>query len=385
MKQRILFVDDEDMVLQGLRRMLRPLREQWDMEFVESAAKALELMALQPFDVVVADMQTPGMNGVQFLTRIEQTAPDTVRLMLTGNADQETAVDAVNEGHVFRFLTKPCAPEALARALEAGIKQYRLVTAERELLENTLNGSVKLLTDTLSMTDPAAFGRAWQIRDQMRQVASHFNITQTWNLELAAMLSPIGYLAMPAAVLQRSRDGLALTGAEKDMLARVPETGAKLLANIPRLETVAQIVRYQQKNFDGTGQPSDDIAGEDLPIGARILKVLNDLLTVEARNVPRYKALESLRRSAGRYDPKVLEAVAVSFDPALGPEAADRPAPRNLGLKELQIGHHIAAGIQTRDGILIVPMGTIIAQVHLEKLRNFAELSGIREPILIAA
>ena len=383
MTTKILFVDDDANILDSYKRNLR---KQFTVETALGPELGLAAVATTgPYAVIVADMQMPGMNGVQLLTRIEQTAPDTVRLMLTGNADQKTAVDAVNEGHVFRFLTKPCDPEALARALEAGLKQYRLVTAERELLERTLNGSVKLLTDTLSMTDPAAFGRARQLRDQMREFARHFNIAQTWDLELAAMLSPIGYLAMPASVLQRSRDGLALTGPEKDMLARVPETGANLLANIPRLETVAQIVRYQQKNFDGTGQPTDAVTGEDIPIGARILKVLNDLLTVEARKVPRFKALELLRQVPGRYDAKVLESVAASFDLALGSESADRPVPRSLALKELQVGHQITNGIQTRDGMLIVPMGTIIAQVHLEKLRNFAELSGIQEPILIAA
>ena len=383
MTTKILFVDDDPNILDSYKRNLR---KQFTVETALGPELGLAAIATNgPYAVVVADMQMPGMNGVQLLTRIEQTAPDTVRLMLTGNADQKTAADAVNEGHVFRFLTKPCDPEALARALEAGLKQYRLVTAERELLERTLNGSVKLLTDTLSMTDPAAFGRARQLRDQMREFARHFNITQTWDLELAAMLSPIGYLALPAAVVQRSREGLTMTGPEKDMLARVPETGANLLANIPRLETVAQIVRYQQKNFDGTGQPTDTVAGEDIPIGARILKVLNDLLTVEARKVPRFKALESLRQTPGHYDAKVLEAVAASFDLALGSESADRPVPRSLALKELQVGHQITKGIQTRDGMLIVPTGTIIAQVHLEKLRNFAELSGIQEPILIAA
>ena len=383
MSNKILCVDDDANILAGFQRNLR---KQFTLDIAvgpEEGLKAID--ANGPYAVVVADMQMPGMNGIQLLTKIEQHTPDTVRIMLTGNADQKTATDAVNEGHVFRFLTKPCTSETLVRTLEAGLKQYQLINAERELLESTLNGSVKLLTDTLSMTDPAAFGRAQQLRDHMRDFARHFKITQTWDLELAAMLSPIGYLAMPASVLQRARDGLVLTGPEKDMLARVPETGANLLANIPRLESVSQIVRYQQKNFDGTGQPFDTIAGEDIPIGARILKVLNDLLTVEARKVPRFKALESLRQCAGRYDPKVIQAVAVSFDLAPASDVAEHPAGHPLSLKELRIGHHLSAGILTRDGNLIVPTGTTIAQVHLEKLRNFAQLSGIQEPILIAA
>jgi response regulator RpfG family c-di-GMP phosphodiesterase len=304
--------------------------------------------------------------------------------MLTGNADQKTAMDAVNEGHVFRFLTKPCPPETLAKAIKAGLEQHRLVTAERELLERTLNGSVKLLTDTLALTDAAAFGRAQKLRDSMRDFARHFNITQTWDLELAAMLSPIGYLALPAAVLQRAREGLTLSGQEKDMLARVPEIGANLLANIPRLETIASIVRYQLQNYDGSGHPSDGVSGDNLPIGARILKVLNDLLSFEERKTPRFRALEAMRQCEGVYDTKVLDAVAAFHDLAIVQEIAEQEPPRAITLKELRVHDRLASGILTLDGTLIVAAETILTQMHMEKIRNFAELSGIQEPIYVA-
>lgn len=379
MSNRILCVDDDASVLAGLQRNLR---KHFALDTAVGGEQALAtLSANGPYAVVVADMQMPGMNGIQFLTKIQERAPDTVRVMLTGNADQKTAVDAVNQGHVFRFLNKPCEPDAMAATLQAALRQYQLVTSERDLLERTLNGSVKLLTDTLAMTDPAAFGHAQQLRGAMRGFAQHFNIAQTWDLELAAMLSPIGYLAMPASVLQRAREGLQLTGAEKDMLARVPETGANLLANIPRLESVASIVRYQQKNFDGSGHPLDSIAGEEIPIGARILKVLNDLLTLEAGKTRRYKALESLRLRRGHYDLAVLETVVASLDSVLPPKSVEEAAPLSVSLDELRVGHYLTAGIQTKDGTLIVSAGTTVTQMHLEKVRNFLELSGIQEPI----
>ena len=88
--------------------------------------------------------------------------------MLTGNADQKTAMDAVNEGHVFRFVNKPCTPEALATTLEAALGHHRPITAEREILERTLNGTTKALSDILSTLDPAAFGLGQKLRDDMR-------------------------------------------------------------------------------------------------------------------------------------------------------------------------------------------------------------------------
>ena len=111
MKKRILFVDDEAMVLQGLQRMLRPMREEWEMEFLDSGAKALESMARAPFDVVVSDMRMPGMNGAELLSRVMQQYPKTVRLILSGHADQELILKCVGSTH--QFLSKPCDPEAI--------------------------------------------------------------------------------------------------------------------------------------------------------------------------------------------------------------------------------------------------------------------------------
>ena len=137
MSTKILCVDDDASILAAYQRNLR---KQFPIDVALGGQEGLDAMANKgPYAVIVADMQMPGMNGVQFLTRAEEIAPDTVRIMLTGNADQKTAADAVNQGHVFRFLTKPCAPEELALMLSAALKQYRLVTAERELLEKTLD------------------------------------------------------------------------------------------------------------------------------------------------------------------------------------------------------------------------------------------------------
>jgi DNA-binding NtrC family response regulator len=148
MSNKILCIDDDANVLTGIQRNLR---KQFDIDTAVGALAALKLIEKEcPYAVIVADMQMPGMNGVEFLNIARKKYPDTVRVMLTGNADQKTATDAVNRGHIFSFLNKPCPPEKLAEVLTDGIKQYRLITAERELLENTLNGSVKVLMEILS-------------------------------------------------------------------------------------------------------------------------------------------------------------------------------------------------------------------------------------------
>jgi response regulator RpfG family c-di-GMP phosphodiesterase len=379
MNNKILCVDDDENILAGYQRSLR---KQFTLDIALGGEAALaKIEANGPYAVVVADMQMPGMNGIQFLTQVMARAPDTVRFMLTGNADQKTAMDAVNTGRVFQFLTKPCPPEMLAQALDNGLKQYRLITAERELLENTLNGSIKLLTDVLSLADPQDFGVGQKIREYVRAFARSLNIETTWELELAAMLSRLGFVTIPSVVLQKFRAGFGLSGQEKDMIQRVPEIGSNLLANIPRLENVAKIVLFQDKHFDGSGFPPFAVAGEDIPVGARILKVLADLVQLEAKGLPRFKALEQLKGRVGVYDPKVLDAAFVCFDVYLPDEAKASGKSVVIALKDLRVGHVLAARVETTDGMVIVGAGTKITQMVLEKLHNFAQLGGLKEPI----
>lgn len=110
-KKHILFVDDEPLVLKGLQRMLRDMRHEWEMTFLESGAACLEFMAQHPVDVVVSDMRMPGMNGAQLLNLVMQRHPSTVRLILSGHADQELILKCVGSTH--QYLSKPCDPQAL--------------------------------------------------------------------------------------------------------------------------------------------------------------------------------------------------------------------------------------------------------------------------------
>jgi response regulator RpfG family c-di-GMP phosphodiesterase len=376
----ILFVDDDSDILAGFQRALR---KEFQVDIAVGGDAALvQCAGRAPYSVVVADMQMPGMNGIDLLIQIEHRYPDTVRIMLTGNADQKTARDAVNKGHIFRFLTKPCPPEELLPALKAGLKQYQLITAERQLLEQTLNGCAKALVEILSIHNPDSFGQGNRLRDYMRAFAQSLKLNQTWDLELAALLSQIGCVSIPQPVLQKFYSGETLSGPEMDVMARVPKIGADLLSNVPRLESVAQIILYQNKNFDGSGFPLDSVAGENIPAGARILRVLHDLFLHEADNNSKEKALELMMRSPGHYDPKVLEAVAASFDISLtSPDSG--PPPRAVNLRELRVGHILKSPAHTKDGMHIAPRDARVTPILLEKLRNFARLNALAEPILI--
>ena len=268
MSNAILCVDDDTNILAAYRRQLRG---SFKIEVASSGADGLEVIKNKgPFSVIVSDMRMPGMDGIEFLSRVKKSSPNSVRMMLTGNADQQTAVEAVNEGHIFRFLNKPCPPESLAKALTAGIEQYQLITAEKELLEKTLLGSIKILTEVLSLVNPTAFGRASRVQRLVRKLAETMNVTATWQLKAAAMLSQVGCVTVPEATLEKVYNDKTLTSEEKQMLQSYPQIGSELVANIPRLDVVSKIIAYQEKRFDGSGWPTDAVSGKKNTVRSKI-------------------------------------------------------------------------------------------------------------------
>ena len=157
--------------------------------------------------VVVSDLRMPGMDGVAFLGRVRELRPEAVRIILTGFADIGVAMAAVNKSKVFSFLTKPCPEEDLGEALAAGLRQYQLLAAEKELLRGTVRGTIKLLTNLLEMVNPVAFGKSSRVKRLAMDIGAYLGIKDAWRLELAAMLSQIGCAAMPAETLRRAYRG----------------------------------------------------------------------------------------------------------------------------------------------------------------------------------
>jgi DNA-binding NtrC family response regulator len=190
MAEKILLVDDDNSVLDGYRRSLS---REFVLETALGGQQALQLATDSgPYAVVVSDMRMPGMDGIQVLSKIKALSPDTIRVMLTGNADMETAVNAINEGSIFRFLNKPCSKEVMAKTLTAALVPYRLVNAEKQLLEQTLSGSMQVLTEVLSLVNPAAFSRAERARRYIHHIVTAMNLGNPWQYEVAAMTSQLG-------------------------------------------------------------------------------------------------------------------------------------------------------------------------------------------------
>ncbi len=374
MSERILCVDDDPNILQAYQRALR---KRFCIEIALGGEEALAAVIHQgPYAVVVSDMRMPGMNGVELLKMVREHAPDTVRMMLTGNADQQTALEAVNEGHIFRFMTKPCLPETFAKVLEAGIAQYGLVRAERDLLSKTFTASVKVLTDVLSLVSPMAFGKASRVHQMVHQLCRKLGLTG-WQIGVAAMLSQIGCVSIPEQILAKAYEGKELTPAERQTFDAYPLAGRQLIANIPRLEEVAEIIAYQQQHYDGRGFPGDGKCENEIPLGSRILKVALDFDTLISAGYANETALAEINDRQGRYDPSVVaaleELLAITHAQVI----------RCVKVSELVDGLTLADDVKTVNGTLICPRGQEITRPVRIRLRNFLTNVGIQSSVRV--
>jgi response regulator RpfG family c-di-GMP phosphodiesterase len=382
MNEKILFVDDDPNLLASCERNLR---KQFPLDTAEGGQAGLEKIADRgPYAVVVSDRQMPGMDGIQFLSAVRKRAPETVRIMLTGNVDLESAVRVVNEGNIFRFLIKPCPPETLSTTLKDALEQYRLVTSEKELLSKTLSGSIKLLTDILSMVDAKSFGRSERLRDLINELTRKLAMDNAWEVHLAAMLSAIGYITLPPETIVKARGQQLLSKVEEQLVAGVPEIAARLLANIPRLEGVAKIVRYQNKRFDGSGYPQDTTRGEAIPPGARLLKILLDMQELQADGISPLNAVNELQQRKGWYDVNLLAIVRAAVGGADVNSGATKPHV-SVTVADLTVGMILHSDLLTKSGTLMLTTGHRITPMSLQKIQNFDQLSGIKEPIFVEA
>jgi response regulator RpfG family c-di-GMP phosphodiesterase len=362
---RVLLVDDEPAVLEGIQRLLR---KQYEITLAAGPEAALEAIdPARPFAVVVSDMRMPRMNGAQLLSRFYERAPDTVRMLLTGQADLDAAISAVNDGHLFRFLTKPCPHETFAPALAAAVEQHRLITAERVLLEQTLLGTTRALTEMLSLLDPGTFGAAMRQHERVRALASKLRLERAWQVEIASMLSSMGFAVLPADVVHKLHGGTPLDEAEQQMLGRVPEIVDRVLGSIPRLEPVRELLRLS------TLRPGERRANE-LPIGARILRAVSALGVEETKLGSASAAVQKLLERSADYDLEVLSALAELCGERL-------PEVKNLSLSEVRIGMRLASDVKTRTGTLLVAKGQCVTIQLLDRLRNFDQKVGVVEPI----
>ncbi len=362
MTDKILFVDDESVLLQGYERLLRK-----DFQVSTAAGGAAGLAMLQregPFAVVISDMRMPEMDGVEFLTRARKIAPDTTRVMLTGNADLDVAIHAVNEGSVFRFLNKPSNKNVLVKTIQDALDQYHLICAEKEILEHTLRGTVYVLTEVLSLASPAAFSRLARVRRYVQHVVHKLELRNPWKYEIAAMLSQLGCVTVDPATLEIVYSGQTLSPEDEALYATHPQVAQDLLKNIPRMDAVAWMIAHQFAPLPGEWDASDREV-TDMRLGAQILRAAITFDGLLRKRQSRTEAAHFLSRRFGDLDPKIIEALM-----ELEPEVAG-VGTREMGIGDLRTGWVLQSEVRSKDGLLIAAKGQEVTMPLLVKLQSF--------------
>ena len=373
MNDRVLFVDDEPHILEGYQRALR---RSFKIETAGGGEEGLhKLDCLGPYAVVVSDLRMPGTDGVQFLTAAHERHPETVRVLLTGDADLRHAIEAVNRGSLFRFLTKPCTPDVLVATLTGAVEQHRLVTLEKELLDRTVRGAVRVLGDVLGLVNPAAFGRADRARHLIAELAAHVPGAGGWEIDVAATLSHLGCVVVPEKVLAAAEKGTPLAPAERKMLLDHPLVARDLLTPIPRMERVAEIIAYQRQRFDGTNQDAPGAQGTALPLGSRLLKLALDFEELLGRGRTKPQAVHDLQSRPGEYDPSLLAVLAEHVRRDFPPER------RDVRANDLVPGMIVADDLLSDAGSLLLRRGTVLTGPVILRLKNQFAHGSLSKPL----
>lgn len=383
----ILLVDDETKVLNSLTRTLS--EENFDfIKTTQNGHDALEIIKnTADLALIISDYRMPGMNGIELLSQVHKTSPDVTRILLTGAADLDMALDAINKGHIYRFLLKPCSEEVLVAAVKDGLRQNELITSEHDLLKKTLYGSIKIMIDTLSVLSPGIFAQSGRLRNLARDLASALQLEeQSWEIELAALLSQIGTVTIPTKLVESWQKGERLEEAELKLIRSIPNMGRVLIKNIPRLENIAEAVGFQNCSYHG---PStfEIPSGERIPLMARILKVIVDFDNLNEKTHNPIQSVQIMMGQEAYYDPTILTSFRTMVtrnynQPSYQTSGANR-GEREINIDNIRLGMVLSRDVIDKNGNVIVPKGALNNEVLMQKLINCARSQAILEPIFI--
>jgi response regulator RpfG family c-di-GMP phosphodiesterase len=357
-RPRVLCVDDDAFMLNILTKTIGV-----DYEVLTSSggAEALRLIGnSEPIQVVISDHRMPDLSGAQFLRAVREKHPLIVRILLTGETDLIEAVAAMNQAGLFRFLLKPGTRAVLLDTLQAAVAQYQLQIAERELLQKTLVGTMRALSDVLAIANPTAFGHLSRIQELALGVAKQLKLHEQWPLELASVATQLGHIALPERTLGRLYSGEALSPGESAQVAQSALVGESVLKRIPRLDPVVEILSRLAAGRTTEGSRCPD------SMGAEILRVVTAYEALERTTTSRDAAVNRMRAQAARFDPEVLTALIDLLDLEGG---EDETIEVTIG--RVCIDMIVAEDLRTRTGVLLVPKGYRVTESFVARLGNF--------------
>jgi len=414
----LLIVDDEPNILSSLRRLFRPAG--YRVLTAESGAEGLQILAVERVDLVISDMRMPEMNGAQFLERVYEMTPETIRILLSGQADIDAVVEAINKGKIYRYVAKPweesdillCVRHALElQNLEREKRRLQVLTGHqnarlRELnanledkvhertaelkqavadLEDTLGKlkksfltSVRVFSNLIELREPGLAGHSKRVADLARTLAQKMQLSESevQDVFLAGLLHDIGKIGLSDKLLARPWSGLA--DEERVEFAKHAIKGELSLMALEQLQEAAKLIRSHHERFDGSGYP-DRLIGTQIPLGARVLAVANDfdaaqIGSLTAKHLNADEALAMIRSGKGRrYDPTVVDMLIHVAGSPVKPVGQ-----RDLTVKasQLTVGMVLSRDLITREGVLLLSKDYVLNQRFITKIQSFERADG---------
>ncbi|MFI4941212.1 MAG: HD domain-containing phosphohydrolase [Burkholderiales bacterium] len=427
---RILCVDDEQNILSSLRRLFRA--HGYQVLLAEGGAAGLKVLETEPVDLVISDMRMPEMDGAHFLEQVRNRWPDTVRLMLTGQSDIQSILEAINRGEIHRYITKPWDDneillivrlalerkalehekqrlEALTRSQNEELKALnaslelrvqartgelkstldKLVAANGKLRTNFLT-SIKVFSGMIEMRGGSLAGHSRRVADLARRIAVEMKLDEreTQDIFIAGLLHNIGKIGFPDELLSMPVN--LMKGDNLGFYQKYPMRGEQLLMPLEDLRSAARIIRSHQERFDGEGFP-DRLSGLNIPIGARILALACDYENLQcgvllARNLRPEEAKAVISRNRGiRYDSMVVNA----FCNIMGVSGEKQPAVSvqrdsvELNPEDLQPDMVVARDLISQDGFLLLSSDHILTERLIQQIKEYQAAMGTRLKVCV--
>jgi putative two-component system response regulator len=378
----VLVVDDETAGFMVLEGMLRPLGVK--VFAAKSGAEALSSLKEHKLDLILLDVMMPGLDGFEVCREI-RSRPETQELpiiLVTALDDRESRIRGLEAG-ADDFVSKPFDSEELRARVKTTLKlnRYRSLVEERDRAAKAYEGSIQVMKELLALRNPAAFAHIEEIQHISLELADRVGLKNVEALKMASLLCQIGRLTLPDSLIEKEAVGEALTPEEEKLFQSIPRIGHKLLSAVPLLQEVADIVLWQDKNFDGKGYPARRLARDKIPIESRIVRVARDFRWREAQGFGANEVLQRLEGRSGVYDPKIINALSEYLE---GRQVDSTGSKREYMVEELEDGMTISSDVVTANGsVAIVKKGIRLTEAMIVRIQNFKSVRGIREPILV--
>lgn len=416
----LLFVDDEANILSSLKRLFRPLG--YRIFTAESGAQGLEIMARETVDLVISDMRMPEMNGAQFLEKVREKWPETVRILLTGYAEIGATIEAINKGQIYRYISKPWEDNDITLIVRYALQQKMLEREKQRLEELTrrqneelkeLNAhleekvmkrteelrqtmaflevaheklkksfvtSVRVFSNLIEMRHPAMVGHARRVAEMARSLAQRMGMgaAEVQDVFIAALLLDIGKIGLSDRLLDKPFAALAVD--ERAEVVKCPMKGEMALMALDQLHGAARLIRSHRERFDGTGYP-DRLSGLSIPLGARILALAEDYDTALMGSAfvkpmkPAEAGLFVQDNKGKRYDPAVVEAFMSELDQT---RSASPDAVTELVLRSDRIrpGMTLSRDLMSRTGEMLLSKEYVLNEQIIEQIRGVERMDG---------